>query len=268
MDDCEAEEEVARINDYRQKMLETLTGAHSMLKTLHFINLPCQPQPSVTGNPSFSALLRTLRTLHLGFDGCSWDRIPGSRLLEFFAHLPRAWLAPASTNLTCLALTATGFWGYLVKVNFRSVHFPRLRSLKMQSFVFSHDWQLDWILSHVTILELCLWQCPILTYAYWYGKKDNEGYPIEIEEEGKGNCHEYHLDTSWYCNYHAFAGLKDLRQFTTTRNNRVPKEYWVGSYFRLQRGSLKQEKSDSKRSAEDEEGLRYLQDTISSRPSL
>lgn len=41
MDDCEAEEEVAKINNYRQEMLKALTGAPSMLKTL--INLRADP---------------------------------------------------------------------------------------------------------------------------------------------------------------------------------------------------------------------------------
>ncbi len=134
IDDCKAEKQVARMNDYRQRMLKALTGAPSILKTLHIINRPYEPQPSLTGNPSFSALLRTLRTLYLAFDGSSWNRISGCRRLEFFTHLPQTWLAPTSTNLTCLTLTATAQWGYLVKVDFRSVHFPRLRSLKMQNF--------------------------------------------------------------------------------------------------------------------------------------
>ncbi len=97
--------------------------------------------------------------------------------------------------------------------------------------MFSHDWQRDWILSHVTIEEFRLWQCSILTYAYWYGKKDNESYPIDVEEEGKVDCHKYHYDMSWYHNYQLFSRLKDLRWLTTTRNDHMPKKDWVGSYF-------------------------------------
>ena len=192
------------------------------LEKLDMDNLPCRSQPDLTDRPSFSALLRTLQTLLLRFDYDPAYHQPygnyplGGVSHEFFTRLPQAWLEPAAANLTCLSLSAPELWGYLLKVDFRDVHFLRLTSLVMKYFVFSHDWQLEWIRSHTSLQKLCLIQCPILTHARWYGEKDDEGYIISWSISDTRPLQDYWYDRSWHHYYQQFERhLMNLSEFTT-----------------------------------------------------
>ena len=192
------------------------------LKTLDIRNLPCRPQPDLTGHPSFSALLETLQTLVLKFDYNWVNDKPhggsqrGEEPQEFFTNLPKTWLAPAATNLTSLTLGASQLWGYVLKIDFSDVHFPRLQSLVMEQFVFSHDWQPNWIVSHKFLQKLCLFQCRMLVSAIWTGGKDADGYPTTLLERDGDSLEHYHYSRSWNRYYDNFLKyLESLRWFST-----------------------------------------------------
>ena len=266
---------VDKFDTYRGEVLTTLIvglaerGATSRkLEVLSISNLPCRSQPYLTDHPSFSALLRTLQTLSLRFDYDSkHDYIHFDRELrqhrEFFTRLPRAWLAPASHDLTFLALGAAGLWGYLLKVDFRGVHFPRLKSLLMEDFVFSHDWQLDWILSHTSLQEMRLIQCWILIHAHWYGEKDNEGYPDGFSSTRTQN---YGYDKRWHHYYLHFSSLLgNLRCFTTMRDDGSAQTDGVGGYQTFHKKQWVHVVGDLDWRAEEEEALEHLKATTTHR---
>lgn len=234
------------------------------LETLEIVNLPCRPQPDLTSHDSFHALLKTLRTLVLRFDYPSNHEYPyqfsplGDVSHEFFTDLPEAWLAPASTGLTSLSLGANELWGYLLKVDFRDVRFPHLKSLRMQSFVFSHDWQLEWILSHKSLQKLRLHECRMLTEARWNGKKDDDNYPTEYSPDGDlVSPQVYQHAKSWHHYYEEFSDrLENLRSFTTDPNGRYEEFHHLG-WYPVTPHPLVQ--------AKDEKAFNLLQATINSR---
>ena len=243
------------------------------LETLEIVNIPCRPQPDLTSHHSFHALLKTLRTLVLRFDYPSTHEYPyqfsplGDVSHEFFTDLREAWLAPASTGLTSLSLGANELWGYLLKVDFRDVRFPHLKSLGMQSFVFSHDWQLKWILSHKSLQKLRLHDCRIVTEARWYGKKDNDHYPTEYWPDSDGfSRQEYQYARSWHYYYEEFlGGLENLRSFTLIPEEKSTKEDPIGRYEEFHWLGWYPVTPHPRKQAEDDEAFNLLQAKISSR---
>lgn len=238
---------VAKFDKYRGEIVKTLVigpadgsakrdATPRELETLEIVNLPCRPQSDLTGHPSFSALLKTLQTLVLKFDYNWANDKPhggsqqGKESQEFFTHLPKTWLAPAATNLTCLTLGSSQLWGYVLKVDFSSVRFPRLQSLVMEQFVFCHNWQLIWILSHKSLQKLCLLQCRILLGAIWTGGKDEDGYPTTLLKYDETSLEKYYYSRSWNRYYDSFSrNLESLRWFTTKPNEWVETDL-VGLY--------------------------------------
>ena len=255
----------------RGEIIETLVigpdGATPReLETLEIVNLPCRPQPDLTGHASFLGLLRTLQTLMLRIDYPSSQEAPyrysplGDVSHEFFTRLPDTWLRPASTSLTSLSLGANELWGYLLKVDFRDVRFPRLKSLDMQRFVFSHDWQLGWILSHKSLQVLSLNQCQILAHACWYGEEDDD-YPTKVLPTGnKSSLQEYHYAKSWHHYYEELSGgLENLGSYPQIANE--PN----GQYVEFHYDAWWPVTPDQRTQAEDKEKLNLFQATISSR---
>lgn len=239
------------------------------LETLDICNIPCRSQPDLTDNSSFPKLLRTLQTLSLRFDYFNtYDNphldYPWGETREFFTRLPRAWLAPAAMNLTCLTLGAHDHvrWRYILKVDFRGVHFPQLQSLFMQRFMFSHDWQLEWILSHTTLKTLCLFQCRILTHARWFGEKDSEGYPTSFSESDALPPEDHHYDRSWHQYYQQFSSLlESLEWFTTTPDDGSKVKDLIGLYEKFDGESWLEVIPEPGRRAEDERMLIHLKVT-------
>ncbi|KAM0344786.1 hypothetical protein ACHAPU_007161 [Fusarium lateritium] len=106
---------------------------------------------------------------------------------EFFEHLPGTWLAPSiSNNLTVLSLYSEEFWGWFPKMDFRGMEFPQLEVLALGHYVFTHDWQIDWMSSigqkngNGGLRELYLDNCPILFQANQASPLDetDPGYPV------------------------------------------------------------------------------------------
>ncbi|ETS73562.1 hypothetical protein PFICI_14508 [Pestalotiopsis fici W106-1] len=107
---------------------------------------------------------------------------------DFCDNLPSTWLAPEiAENLTVLSLFFQNYWGWVPKMDFRAVNpgkgrasgLPNLRVLALGHYVFSHEWQIDWIASMVGhdnglggLQELYLDECPILWQARTAGPLD------------------------------------------------------------------------------------------------
>lgn len=234
------------------------------LETLDIVNLPCRSQPDLTDHQVFTKILERLQTFLLRFDHDPdydqpyKDSPLGCVSYDFFTRLPRAWLAPAASHLKCLALSAPELWGYLLKVDFRGVHFLKLESLVMTKFVFSHDWQLEWILSHNSLQEMRLMQCRILTHATWLGEKDDEGYPTRFLRSDTLHLRYHQYAKSWHHYYQRFLSLENLTYFTTKPDDHSVITSLAGMYEEFDEGSWLEETPEPDREAEDKRMLNHL----------
>lgn len=119
----------------------------------------------------------------------------------FFARdLIEYWLKPVQDTLIHLRLESTCFWGWIPKCDLRSIRFPKLKSLELGEMTFTHDWQLDWIISHgATLKHLSLRDCPIV-HDIWIGHAlDSENYPIHTLGERIYWGDTFHEDEVWWC---------------------------------------------------------------------
>lgn len=241
------------------------------LETLDIFNLPCRSQPDLTDHGVFAKVLERLQTLLLRFDhDPDYDQPYNDSPLggishDFFTRLPGAWLAPAASHLKYLALSAPELWGYLLKVDFRGVHFTKLESLVMTKFVFSHDWQLDWILSHDSLQEMRLMQCRILTHAIWFGEKDDEGYPTEFSRDDTLRLRYHQYAKGWHHYYQRFLSLGNLTYFTTKPDDRSVVTSLTGMYEGFDEGSWIEETPEPDREAEDKRMLKNLKEVANRR---
>lgn len=165
-------------NDLLASVLAPLISSRSIqtrIQHLCISNLQNRNTPSMTESVGFIDLLRNLRTLKLTikctvdpYTRPSWsshERIFLEESVRFFQTLPDTWLRPAE-SLQSLHLSAELPWGWYPKVDFRHIRFPRLRSLALAGFTFSHDWHLEWLLSHAGSLRcLRLVSCTMLLFA-------------------------------------------------------------------------------------------------------
>ncbi|EON99919.1 putative f-box domain protein [Phaeoacremonium minimum UCRPA7] len=127
---------------------------------------------------------------------------------DFFESLPQTWLSPSiAQDLRVLSLYSVDYWGWNPKMDFRVVNplagkqsgFPNLRVLALGNYIFSHEWQVDWIASlgrcngRGGLEELYLDDCPIMWQARNYEPFDEsktilgtdvDGNTIEICNEG------------------------------------------------------------------------------------
>lgn len=82
-------------------------------------------------------------------------------------------------NLVHLKLDSTSYWGWIPKCDLRGTHFPKLKSLELGEMTFTHDWQIEWIISHGgTLTSLSLRECPIIHDIWIDHTMDAEGYPV------------------------------------------------------------------------------------------
>lgn len=95
-------------------------------------------------------------------------------------QLPQFWLSPSCENLTTFVLYQDVHFGFLPKLDLRGIHFRKLRTLSLGRYVFSHEWQLDWLAGHASTLEnLYLDECTIQYYRILDKEAaDSEGYPL------------------------------------------------------------------------------------------
>lgn len=127
-------------------------------------------------------------------------------MYEFFERLPSTWLSPPlASNLRELSLYRHDYFGWVPKLDLRMVNpgsksgsaLPNLRVLALGEFVFTHQWQVDWVASlgrengRGGLEELYLDNSPIMWRAHTLGppdesvvdlggeKLDNIGYPLK-----------------------------------------------------------------------------------------
>lgn len=92
-------------------------------------------------------------------------------------ELPMTWLVPVASHIHALSLAQDEPFGYLPKLDLRFLHFQQLKSLHVRNWTFTHDWQLEWLISHHnTLQELLLFDCAIVYHAVPNGPVDSEGY--------------------------------------------------------------------------------------------
>ncbi|KAL5001080.1 hypothetical protein BDV10DRAFT_199377 [Aspergillus recurvatus] len=113
------------------------------------------------------------------------------------------------------ALLVSLLWVY-PKIDFRALHFPRLKTLSLGNYAFIHDSQLTWILSHAdTLVELYLDDCTIL---YEVSIKDVENTYLAPEQfaqrTGLGDALYACYPRRWADYFHALKdGLPHLQHF-------------------------------------------------------
>jgi len=80
------------------------------------------------------------------------------------------------------------------------------------NYTFTHDWQLDWIISQDTVVELVLDDCPIIKRLRTYGPLDDEGYVKSPTGMGETKVQNYEGKWSEY-----FARLEGMRSLKRLR---------------------------------------------------
>jgi hypothetical protein len=138
---------------------------------------------------------------------------------QFFGtDLIDLWLAPVQHNLVNLKLYSNCYWGYLPKCDLRKLRFPRLKGLAFGRMTFTHDWQLDWIISHGQTLEsLTLYDCPIVHDAKVAQATDSERY-VKLQdgtvEWDLDNVTTWSYGSRWHDYLHKMTlGLPRLQHF-------------------------------------------------------
>ncbi|KAH6880458.1 hypothetical protein B0T10DRAFT_495440 [Thelonectria olida] len=127
---------------------------------------------------------------------------------DMFENMPHTWLSPSiAANLRSLSLYSKDYWGWNPRMDFRAVlpgdgpesGLPQLRVLALGMYVFSHEWQFEWIASlgrmngKGGLEEIYLDRCPIMVQARHqapagYGTRvvgtDASGNDVSISNEG------------------------------------------------------------------------------------
>ncbi|KAK8006914.1 WD40-repeat-containing domain protein [Apiospora arundinis] len=131
-------------------------GPKMEANTLAISNLPVSMQ--LVMPELMLACKESLTNLQLQFPSGPWDtfhnlpRQAGDRFDYFQNQLPKAWIPPPiAQNLRVLSLYYENYWGWAPKFDFRTINpgvgLPNLRVLSLGCFVFTHEWQVDWIAS-------------------------------------------------------------------------------------------------------------------------
>ncbi|KAL1635010.1 hypothetical protein SLS58_010462 [Diplodia intermedia] len=95
------------------------------------------------------------------------------------SELVPTWLTPCSATLTTLSLHSDQYFGYLPLLDLRPLHLPRLRTLALGNYTFSHSWQLSWLTAHCPRLRhLHLDDCSIIPYFQLLATPDAAGHYI------------------------------------------------------------------------------------------
>ena len=176
------------------------------LRSLSFANLPgSSQQTQVMRHPGFASLLGNVQDLnfcmsppHMESDDDYGFRLLYQSYVKFFPPLPRLWLASSASNLTTLKLAVKGqYWGYHPRCDLRQIWLPRIRNLCLESYIFSHDWQLHWLAGLHTLRNLSFEDCSILIYAILCNGIDHEGYPLDINRDDFQGVENHFYKTRW-----------------------------------------------------------------------
>ncbi|KAF5602110.1 f-box domain-containing protein [Fusarium pseudocircinatum] len=145
------------------------------LSTLMISNLGDYHDPELTSMPEFKTAMGNIKALRLDMaqhkgEWREWrytktTAIP-NQCQEMFIQLPLTWLSSTvAANLQVLSLHHQSYWGWFPNIDIRLIGggngMPKLRSLALGQFVFSHQREVDWITS-LDLEELFLQGCAVL----------------------------------------------------------------------------------------------------------
>lgn len=202
------------------------------LNSLSIYNLQDYSNGAIAKSDDFKALLSRLDELELFIvsedDEASDRQIEIIERHDFYAkQLRQYWLQPLHDigRLTTLKLYGSISWGYLPKCDLRGLHFPKLKTLVLGHMTFTHEWQLEWILSHSTSLEsLKLHNCPIIPEIELACAADAEGYAnpdyrSQGTSRGRRVASTWKYDSRWHHYFDSFrTRLPRLRNFAVTHD--------------------------------------------------
>ncbi|KAI0178082.1 hypothetical protein BJ166DRAFT_573771 [Pestalotiopsis sp. NC0098] len=185
------------------------------LQTLTISNLADFNEPRLTESKAFRKVMASKSLISIKMlvaikpRGARSTNAHDADKYDFCESLPSTWLRPEiAQNLRVLSLFFDQYWGWAPKMDLRAVNpgntresggLPHLRVLALGHYVFSHQWQVDWIASvagHANqphgLEELYLDTCPILLSAHTIEPLDQsstthvleDGSKIEYSNEG------------------------------------------------------------------------------------
>lgn len=203
--------------------LDNTDPAVENIRTLSIKHLQNVNDERVVSHFDFKSVLRRLRTLRLFISSEDDDAAPENAISlpephRFMAELPTIWLAHTTSNLTSLKLYSDSYFGYRPKLDLRNTRFVALKSLAFGNYTFTHNWQLEWILSHSSTLEkLYLDDCPILYHVLVYDDVDSEGYPANPTQStftAYNGKNVWSYKARWHQYFERIqSGLPKLREF-------------------------------------------------------
>lgn len=240
---CLTVHDFEKLTAYHKEILDTLLlsladriPSSIPLKTLSLCGIPCIPGPYLNEPKSHVALLGGIERLKLDFALGDLSNLlyqgeysvssVTSTPFDFIADLDKIWLS-SSSNLTILELCADECWGYYPKVDFRDTNYPRLRSLILGGFTFSHVWQLQWLQRLASLERLELSGCSIVRQSRVRGPRDKDGYPTGIQRPRRTDADMVDMVYS-YDNHKCWSGffeflatsLDNLRYFSMDPDHR------------------------------------------------
>lgn len=231
-DECEVCDDidhyVAQSVEYRCEVLELVFNAlaHAeKLERLTIKNLQDYHEAETFEKSSFLAVRNRLKQLHLNvateYDSWRPEYAIKARGLHdgFTHHIPKFWLKPLSQQLTHLSLYCPDLWGIWPFVDLREIPtFPYLKSLCLGNFMFAHDWQVDWIVSHGSSLQnLYFDDCKIVVTLNLNAEQIRANFPgMETPVHRRVPTALVHVDLRWHVLLDRLRrGLPNLRQFVT-----------------------------------------------------
>ncbi|CAJ2509847.1 Uu.00g057470.m01.CDS01 [Anthostomella pinea] len=150
------------------------------LKTLTISRIDAYDDTRLTSSRDFHQVIESpnLRELKMFTNENLMKSDDETGRYTFFECLPMTWLNPRiAQNLRTLSLYTSDYWGWDPKMDFRQANpgsassFPNLKVLALGNYVFSHQWQVDWLASLGSdngdggFRELYLDDCPIMWFA-------------------------------------------------------------------------------------------------------
>jgi hypothetical protein len=145
------------------------------LSALIISNLGDYHDPELTNMPEFKTAMENIKALTLDIaQHEGWGEESGFKMTttipnqcqEMFTQLPLTWLSSkVAANLQVLSLHYQSYWGWFPDIDIRLIGggngMPKLRSLALGHFIFSHQREVDWI-SSLDLEGLFLEGCAVL----------------------------------------------------------------------------------------------------------
>ncbi|KAH8880760.1 hypothetical protein GQ53DRAFT_754747 [Thozetella sp. PMI_491] len=203
------------------------TPGNAPIRALTVRNLQNVAESVITASEDFVETMRDVTSLHLQI--CT-EHEPKNELAvdkpemrTFWPSLRKEWLEPLAGQLEHLTLYWDNHWGMMPSIDLAGLHFPRLKSLSLGTFVFGKDEQLEWLLQHRTLEHLAFDSCTICFHWELYGSPWEEPFdrsgltpkevdPARLKESWVDSILTY--DGTWSRYFDRIAtGLPRLKKF-------------------------------------------------------